>query len=210
MSPFKNQYDPRTDGFPINRLSLKRYLSRNVGRSWNDIYRELCEKFTSKKERYALGEMLSYLVEHNVSFDEKTQNYIDTKGAPLFWGSFFVVHGGILREINHGKRYRQWPPEIKRAHKGMVWVDKKICAKIEGIWYELILLQRQPFYHKEPIKSPHLCYDLFFDDYISDEKRQIYYGDKNLYCGGKRQLRKSVIKKLQLNELLEKYMEKIK
>lgn len=68
---------------------VRRFLDSRVGRSWDDVYREICSGNDAREYRaYRLRDLLPELVEHSVTI--KDEQPFTTAGLRLGWGEFWV------------------------------------------------------------------------------------------------------------------------
>lgn len=110
---------------------LKRFLTKNVGRRWDDVWSEVCEH-TQDFMGDHLRRHVSLYVEVNVH--EEDGKLVNDRGIPVgIWrDEFYVDLDGILRKVNEYRRYRHKKPEQNVFH-----MDGKDFYKHEGIWYRV-------------------------------------------------------------------------
>ena len=157
---------------------LERFLAKNCGRPWNDVYSEICAENDLHNVRgYHLRLHLEYLVEQNCA--RLGKKIVDGAGRPLYHPDFYVLNGILYRTKR--ERYR--------------WKNQKITFtpywKKDGIWYELSFVAFNP-------NAPFGHYDNFFMKSFR-YAYQLPYG-KAVVAIGKRQLNSREIKKLGLND----------
>jgi len=124
---------------------LKRFLNKNVGRPWNDVYSEMCASLDKRK---ATGK---HIFDHAMDMVE-TNCFMGSNGKLCYLG-----WGGEEREVDDlyvhpqtGLLCRALPPnkrELKRRRllaEEVTWLninDETGYRKHEGIWY-LVRLKR--------------------------------------------------------------------
>ncbi len=110
---------------------VRRFLTKSVGRPWNDIWSEVCEH-TKDFMGDHLRRHVYYYVEHNIH--EEDGKLVDDRGIPVSsWrDSFYVDPDGILRKTDEYRRYRHKKPEQNVFH-----MDGKDFYNHEGIWYRV-------------------------------------------------------------------------
>lgn len=123
--------------FYPNTRPLERFLEKNIGKSWDVVYSQLCKMADSRSHTgYMLREMIGWLVEKKL--------------INRYWHRGFVVDDeGVLRKH---KRER-WKPEP--APKRILRSNGRFFAKFynrrkQAHWYELILA---PFPAKQIITN---------------------------------------------------------
>jgi hypothetical protein len=68
---------------------VSRFLDSRVGRSWDEVFREICSGNDAREYRaYRLRDLLPELVEHSVTI--KDEQPFTTAGLRLGWGEFWV------------------------------------------------------------------------------------------------------------------------
>lgn len=176
------------NSFPLN---ITRWLHSKAGQPWSKVYSEYCQKLRRPDDRLSIQNRLDWLVETNAY--KKDGKFYDSKDNEITRN--FVVVDDILYNLeNKYPRYRRPSDEERRAQRGVYWVQGKVVANINDIWYELVLKE----YPGEPL---HIYDDFLKTSYTSESDRKLYYGDSHNYCISKRQLNKNEIKKLGLKEI---------
>lgn len=186
-----------------NLSPLRRWLNKQIGRNWDDVWSEICEGLSVHNATTAhVRDHADKYVEKNCTINE--DNVIcDSKGIPLgvsFWHRTWYVdpRDNTLQSIGPKRRWRQ---EKRKKN----WVEGKDDNHryylLNDVWYEIVLApfpKNAPTYYKvydlviaaqRKGKKPYCgsyCYEC--------ENR---YG-KPYYAKTKRQLNKKEIKKLDL------------
>lgn len=189
----------------LKHLNLPRLLASKAGRSWSDIYSELCHKYTAVEDRRELDRLIDRYIVFKATCNEQKTKFFDTKGNGLKgWWEFAVVDN-ILYQVPRGfagKKERRQSLRDWRAQRGIYVHNNEIYATINGVWYKLLMKPLEILRSRwgEPRGYP---LDIFLG---SSTKNNSYiyrlYGDY-VYCYDKKQLNKNEIKKLetQLNRI---------
>jgi hypothetical protein len=166
----------------------ERWLRSRVGHKWSKIYSELCECYRTPEDRRTLDDCFIWRVEQNAT--KKDGKFFDSQGNEINHG--FVVIDDILYEIkSHRNRKKRQSKNDRRKQYDVVWINRKIFALINNIWYELRL---------GIIENHHnLPFDMFLKTCYTDHaSRQLLYGNGNYYCKEKQQVNSTDLKKLGL------------
>lgn len=99
---------------------LDRFLAKNVGRNWDEVYSEICSKADIRTK---LGRNLREWVLRRVAVD------MDYPFADIY--TYFVDESGILRE-GDSSRFRYTPRE--RPVTVLPYDNNHECHLIDGIW----------------------------------------------------------------------------
>jgi hypothetical protein len=169
-----------------NLAPLRRYLRSNVGRPWNKIYSEVCQ-------RLSRDSAVQFHVWQHLMMDVCTNPYVvegDVRRGPWSWFRFYVdPKTGLLRE---NKDPPGWRRKRKRTQlRASIPIDDSHeYRQLEGIWYELMLA---------PVPEDEEVFDIVLKVRVSqtnDEARSFY--GRPVYCppGGKRQLNSKEIRHL--------------
>ncbi len=180
----------------LKDFNLTKFLRSKNGECWSDVYSELCSKFKTDKERYILKIEL-WQVEFNAT--KEGNEFYDEQGYRI-WRRFAVVND-ILYQVHKQEKHHHWTDEQRRWSHKVKWLNGKVLALINNIWYELILKEYSPQYNRwgQPLRPP---YDIFLQTrYIDSPVRKFLYGPDK-YCCGKRQLCKKEIKDLGLKNVI--------
>jgi hypothetical protein len=109
---------------------LKRYLKRNCGRPWSEVYAEICEFADSRTIRgfHLRQHVWQYVVPNNYDVGHKGR-----------YGPFFVDPDGVLQEeksLTHAERRKLWKTRELRNRNPYLSIDSDHhWEKIEGFWY---------------------------------------------------------------------------
>jgi hypothetical protein len=121
--------------FTDHIMPLRRYLRAQVGRSWDDVWSELC---TTLDRRSTTGnhvfEHIRWEVETNtVLIDGTVYEYLDGSGTPA------KVYGLYVHPVT---RILSWAPERRYSYTPKKDTSKiqlapnRYLTRIDGIWYE--------------------------------------------------------------------------
>lgn len=181
---------------------LIRWLSKQVGRPWDDVWKEICDGLSADKMTTA------HVRHHADDFVEKNCTIVDgelcdSRGAVLNksgwrWHRFYVdPETGNLREFEKRRKYRY------RHGRKKDWVDGKndnfryYC--LDGLWYEVEL---------KPLPDAGRHYLVW--DYVLAAGRDTYKGSylaecrdyyrRSVYAASKRQINSQEIRRLNLRE----------
>jgi hypothetical protein len=174
-----------------NLAPLRRYLRSNVGRPWDKVYSEVCQRINRDSA-------VQFHVWQHLMTDVCTNPYLiegDVGRGPWTWFRFYVdPKTGLLRE-------NRVPPEWKRKRKrtrrrhAIPIDDTHEYRQLEGIWYELTLA---------PIPAGEEPFDIVLKVRVSEANTEArsFYG-RPVYCppGGKRQLNSREIRRLPVEEM---------
>lgn len=117
---------------------LKKYLTSKIGQKWDDIYSEISQNIpVNSMQGHHLRDHVMGMVETNISIVDNEVR--DSKGDKIF--GYYVDQNGFLR-FNPYNRYK-WKP---KKNNNLKWIsDTELFAKINGIWYKVIV---KPFIPK--------------------------------------------------------------
>jgi hypothetical protein len=103
---------------------LHRWLAKQVGRPWDDVYSEICQVADARSLR-------GYHLRQHV------RDYVDATGGDAWSWARFVVRDGVLCQRERPawwERPRVQPPgDVVRLN------EREELRKIEGIWYRIEL-----------------------------------------------------------------------
>lgn len=186
---------------------LNRFLRKQVGRLWDEIYSEIRQNFQkSTQKNQEVLDSLAYNVELHVQYFEEDGEkipYTSTGHRIMSWGNhptFFVCpETGRLKQAKH-----QSFKHKKSAPKDFREIDGKSYKEKDGIWYEVVLEPTPSWQNRWQREVAH---DVLYNKPLSkvnfyNSKTGRYeqpYG-REAYCVQKRQLNKKEIKKLKLRE----------
>jgi hypothetical protein len=157
---------------------VKRWLRKQVGRRWDDIWSEICQQFSGDSVQG------SHIRDHfQWEVWTKDSNY-------PFRGGLYVDDEGILQyhQNKARKRYKDW--ENKQVKYTPIQ-----CKNIDGVWYEC---------HLRVTTQTKMMFSVFTEQCILGtnnkypHERKLYWGRSDVICYKKRQLNKNEIKKLKL------------
>jgi hypothetical protein len=172
---------------------LVRWLRSQRGRSWDDVWSEICDGLSVRKATTA------HVRDHADEFVERNCILVDgevcdSRGAPLSIGwrrcRFYVdPRDNTLREVPIRRRHRsvprcrEWVPGADDAHRFYL---------LNGIWYEITL---------EPLPASGMVHDFLLLAWVDRNSCDWYrrYGWA-VYAAAKRQLGKGEIRKRKLWE----------
>lgn len=200
MPAFQSNAPGRLYGYDRKQLNenlspLHRFLRKNVGRPWNDVYSEICENIrvdnavqSHVRDHVDMDVMTNVVMINGVPYDP-------TRSYPT-WREFYVhPETGILCYYEH-KRHRY-------NRKQQNYVDGKSenhqYHVVEGIWYEVELKDFPPR-GKDPYWwYSEKCFDVVKKIRLDRSDCKRIYG-REVYAVKKRQLNSKEIKKLKLWE----------
>lgn len=197
----------RTKHFNDHLTPVKRFLEKQVGRLWNDVWSEVCEhaSLNSVQGRHLREHIEGYVeryvieVRNKVPYVRAPYNfYPDREGdglRALSPGELWVhPETGILHKNGN---YKTNDP--KHENPDLKIIDEIYYGRRDGVWYELEMrpIARGSFYSGRDVFL-NLDISGWDDASIYDsriDKVQRFYG-KPVCCIGKRQLNKKDKKKL--------------
>lgn len=185
---------------------LRRYLKKQVGRSWNKIYSDFCRNFNrnSNTQNHLIRHALDY-VAFNVQYIKEGKDKVPytSEGYRIssFKNEYFYVcpETGILKIA---PKIKSKPKTVRNDFKE---IDGKYYKEKDNIWYEIVLgkIKRSNTWYGVPI----ICKDVLYkknadeiNDYRYTRKHGFPYVMPNVYCVKKRQLNKKEIRKLGLRK----------
>lgn len=169
-----------------NLAPLRRFLRTNIGRPWNKVYSEICQRIN--RDSAVQLHVWQHLMQDVCRDPYVISGDVGRTRWGRRWFLFYVdPRSGLLRE--NDARKRTVPiPKPKETDRIKI-DDKRECRKLEGIWYELDL---------SPIPSGPPVYDQALrrsSDQISRDERWNFYG-RSVYAVSKRQLNSREIRRL--------------
>lgn len=186
LSPYLIKMGKRTKHFSDHLGPLRRLLRSKVGKPWNDVYSELCQRLNTNS---VTGQ---HVISHLWDFVERYVEIID--GVPYHkthrsrfaighWRDEFYIHPetGILCLAQTAPK----KPRKKRKRNDLVVKDSYHQYRLlNNVWY-LVTLQEIP-----PMEKPtDIILQVFIDSYTAWRE----YG-KAVYAVSKRQCNKKEIK----------------
>jgi hypothetical protein len=179
-------------GLNENLAPLRRYLQSNVGRPWNKVHSEICERMNlnSAVQLHIWQHLKDYVCMHPI---RSGRDWLDARGKPL-WEPFLVdPKCGLLRKNETNRwwtrhkrqRHAETPSPNFIAHK-----DGYCLRRIDGIWYEFGL---------SPIPADRA---VVFDVALKRKLREILLADlirfhgRAVYATSKRQLNSKELRRL--------------
>jgi hypothetical protein len=181
-------------GLNENLAPLRRYLQSNVGRPWNKVHQEICQRINlnSAVQLHIWQHLKEYVCMHPIRRDGQ---WVDARGRPL-WSPFLVDPlCGLLRANentfwrdlrNRRRRAATPPPDFVPGQDGRCY------RRIEGIWYEFIL---SPF---PPARLGHFDFALKRELMGISRAELIAFHGAPVYASHKRQLNSKEIRRLNL------------
>ncbi len=198
----------RTEGYNSDKAEKGRrrkrptesFLKSNIGKSWNKVYKRICNPPPDKEEIYAL---IRRDIDHQfcpyVELNPHIVNgelYTSNMRRKLNDGDFYV-HSGILKQVPKKKVKRL---RFKKKYM-FTTINGMTLSQIDGIWYKLSF---SPFERKQYTDQYHMSalsynpYDILLCYYVTMNDCMWTYGIP-YYCSGKQQLSKREKKKLGLS-----------
>jgi hypothetical protein len=128
---------------PDRLQPLFRYLEKQIGRPWNDVYSEICENLSPSST------MQKHILDHVEGYVERDPVYIELYSKQSGWGLYVDEYGILRKGKSSYKNVRIRPsrpqePYVSRAHCSYDRI-KKIEVKnkipyewIDGVWYRLV------------------------------------------------------------------------
>lgn len=184
---------PHTDRKELNEnlAPLVRFLDKNVGRPWNNVYSEISERINvnSAVQAHIKQHLWDFVEKDVVIVDGKPRKnghgYLGQGRYAEIYSQFYVhpLHGLLCRNKDrYRKTYRR---ESKQFH---IEIDANRWYKpIKGIWYALTLTPMA--------KAPPGARDRLFNLSVQLDGREIARKYNRLvYASGKRQLNKKELK----------------
>ena len=137
ISAKKDAVGPK--GYPKTQTDLlgpmRRYLQKQVGRPWNEIWSEICEDNQDFMGDHLKGHIQREVVT-NCYFDEDGRiiNKENHKEVGYYSSSLFFVHPetGLLEVAEHRPYKRKYPG------LNIYKIDNQEYHKHEGIWYRVV------------------------------------------------------------------------
>jgi len=201
-----------------NLQPLVRFLNKQVGRPWNDVYSEI-RKMMGKNPNAVKGHILQHLYGfggvrlHTVALGDKrlhSDQYL--QGLELSDGELFVDEAGIIcryqRKVKK-KSYNQLKQE-KRMETIRDLPDGNQLHKIKGIWYKVILLPILPK-HIHLVKSTTVLFGKTYERTIENVVVNDIFGvrgsrrdfvekyNKEVYAASKQNLNKKDLLKYNIS-----------
>lgn len=126
MRPVRKEFNDRFGAFT-------RYIDSNIGRSWNNVYSELKEKFSeeSMKDWHMMLHM---------------KQSIDIHGeykVGFYWPTYYVDSDHILRKRKKEKFKFKADLSQERANDIVRWLDKRFIHMVDGVLYWYVRENRE-------------------------------------------------------------------
>lgn len=139
--------------FSDHLTPLYRFLEKNVGRKWDDVYSEFAQATKGEGKRHWHARFhFRRMVERVVTGRHDKQYVTVDFGGPVnyredeFWGwyatAYYVDLNGVLR--NDWTRFCEWRREQKKAKEKahrLCTVNGKSYGYLKGVWYELFFIK---------------------------------------------------------------------
>lgn len=127
-----------TKHFGDHIMPLKRFLLKNVGRAWDDVWSEICQFADHRNVRGRhLREHVDFWVHTKVTFDEEgnpQSNFGYWGGSPLYEGGLYVhPETGVLCRVEVKRSQNRKP--VNRNVRKDPHNSNALLEKVEGIWY---------------------------------------------------------------------------
>lgn len=175
--------------FEYNRSLLVRYLKKNVGRKWDDVYSELSNALNHQNNSihyHALRDVVSLLVETRTRMEGDRIVSSDISGYIVtsfnYYDVFYVDPRDGTLQFSPKKKFRS-----NKNEKSKNWYsdprNRKIqYGKLNGIWYEIEFREAT----KEEKKDRNFLYDTGHPMEYNLKVQEIYDNDdtKNMYFFG--------------------------
>lgn len=125
--------------FNENLAPLRRFLDSNVGRPWDAVYSEICQRVDRGNvvQKHVLTHLFDYVVVHTVEVDGRPYDATpgNRYGTPLRrsrWPGWYVCpRTGLLRRSLRERREPATPrPTPRHVRVG----DCLMCVEIDGRW----------------------------------------------------------------------------
>jgi hypothetical protein len=169
-----------------NLAPLRRYLQTNVGRPWDKVYSEVCERINrdSAVQLHVWQHlMMDVCTDPHVVLGLVSNRY----GFFRFYRFYVDPKSGLLRE-NRNWRYRR--PETAAKNFDRIKIDEsREYRLLDGLWYELEL---------KPLPGGVSVYDMALKaawPHVSSDDLVKFHG-RRVYAARKRQLNSKEIRRL--------------
>lgn len=132
-----------------NLAPLHRFLQKNAGRKWDDVYSEICEHININSDvQYHILQHIEWDVQKNIVIRNKIP-------YTTRWGNEVEVFGSYIDPKGY-LRYRQYiSHKWNNREKKILWLDEKKLTcfyKHKDIWY--ILTLKNVFYGPDRVYDP--------------------------------------------------------
>ena len=218
---------------------LRRYIEKQVGRKWDDVYSEICKAFPAggilqDHVRSHVWDFIETVTSVGENGEILTHGRYKYAGTPRKIGADEVYVHPITRIIcrsnltRQSRKQRRKELEAKRRETQVKISEKKVCVKVDGLWYMVELAKiPETFTVVEKIepKKPYFTpmgyekveggwkvwkkeYTVVRDVLLNESvcwqwgrhKQYELYGDHDVYAVSKRQLSKKEIKQYVLKK----------
>lgn len=190
-----------------NLAPLTRWLRKNVGRHWNEVYSEAATLFSGGSTvqvhvKNHLKQMVYTDTESVHGLIIVKPPYMDSRSVEtLTWQTFYVHPVSFLLCEHNPKKEITWQTKRKAEQEARMRVLGTLqqAHKVNGCWFLLELRQIPKLRDSIYGQSRTWFRDNYLGKFFSEDAHRTY-GDSNLYCHSKRQLSSKEIKNLKLNE----------
>lgn len=130
---------------------LRRYLDRQVGRPWDQVFSEICANIdrNSAVQDHVRDHVAGYVARHVILIDGVPCNGAGgwNYGKPLhqlrYWPWYVCPRTGLLRRVKVTSRKRQRRPEKESPPKFILIGETLQCRFLDGAWH-LVTLKPLP------------------------------------------------------------------
>jgi len=193
-----------------NLAPFYRYLCKQVGRPWNDVYSEIREQINARSAvQLHILQHLEQYVEKHVEYDEKG---IPHKKSAYSYASsevdglYVCPDTGILKE----HKRPSWRNRFKKPAPNYLTIEGRNYVRSEHGWFEIELIRAERRWEKNPkwgtekgqtysVLSLEGHWDALHKKMMSVSELNDFYG-RDVRCVNKRPLNKKEIKALGLNK----------
>ena len=132
-----NRKEPNTNINP-----LRRFLVKQVGRRWNDVFSEICVGNDARsKVKFDVRDRALSCVDTVTWLGDDGRRYTNSIIGPLCIGAgdLFVDEDGILRRCDEPRSWRhRWKSTDQETEKTVVKIDDwRMHHKLDGLWFEV-------------------------------------------------------------------------
>jgi hypothetical protein len=129
--------------FNENLQPLRRFLAKQVGRRWDDVYSEICEHLdaSSTVKQHVRDHLTDYVTVKTYRTEDGQLWAAGRWGPSQIYNRDFYVEDGILKSgqekvANYNKGWKQRKAEELRTWKRVI--DGVTYEKDKGIWYRIV------------------------------------------------------------------------
>jgi hypothetical protein len=175
-----------------NLAPLWRFLRSRLGRPWDKVYSEVCERIN--KNSAVQLHAWQHLMQEVVTDPHKVLGDVRMWRCSFLWASCFYVDPktGLLREKKPTPRKQKVVPKpLDRIQ----FDSTREYRRLKGIWYELLLepLPQTGFFRDVVMKQQFEMTRVGFADVRLADEFKKYYG-RPVFAAGRRQLGKQEIR----------------